>query len=538
MKLIGGLIQTAFWLVWIVLILATPLLGAWLASSLVSFFGGPREAALVGCVLLFPILPLAWEARATRQFKQKVASRNWYGKPPRRWLSAPWRIVLRTLFLNLLFIAALLVWHPKVAFAALATRGDWFLEGRSDPVSQRLRGDLFHAASGLEWLHRWANPNPYKKEGDTAPVPEDVQPTQQVRPPAPPQPPSPPEPLPRPDAGSSEAEPNGPDAGTTTPPEPTPAPEPTPSPDIAQDGDGEDESPDQVWKVGATTWPRINLVSATVGRMRPEDETSIESVGRFIAAHESDPFERVKALHDWVVTRLRYDKESADDDARRRPQDALSVFKARTGVCEGYARLLVALGKVTGDRIVYVVGDVREDNGELASVGHAWNTVQIQGAWYILDATWDDPTSKDAQDNYQTDYLFTPPDIAALDHFPDDARWQLLAKPLSRGDFLRQPLARPGLARVGMALLSPDRSKVEVADALDLRLSNPRRLHVMAELVPEHEEHGVECGIDDSAEARFRCPVPGAGRYDARIYVNPNRYGTFRSVAAIQVTRR
>ncbi len=164
MKLLGGLIRTALWLAWIALVLAAPLLGAWLASSLVSYFGGPRAAALAGCVLLFPVLPLAWEARATRQFKRKVASRNWYGRPPKRWLAAPWRLVLRTLFLNLLFIAALLLWHPKVAFAALATRGDWFLEGRHDELSERVRGDLFYAASGLEWLHRWANPKPAKPE--------------------------------------------------------------------------------------------------------------------------------------------------------------------------------------------------------------------------------------------------------------------------------------------------------------------------------------------------------------------------------------
>jgi hypothetical protein len=185
-----------------------------------------------------------------------------------------------------------------------------------------------------------------------------------------------------------------------------------------------------------------------------------------------------------------------------------------------------------------VVGDVREDDGEMASVGHAWNAVQLDGAWYLVDATWDDPISKDGKDVYQTDYLFIPPDLAALDHFPEEARWQLLAKPLSRGDFLRQPLARPGLARLGMALLAPERPNVEVGDAVELRLSNPRRLHVMAELVPEHADHGVECGVDDSAEARLGCAVPSPGRYEARLYVNPNRYGQYRSVAMVQVTRR
>ena len=528
MKLIGGLIKTAFWLVWIVLVLATPLLGAWLASSLVSYFGGPREAALLGCVLLFPILPLVWEARASRQFKRKVASRNWYGKPPKRWLSAPWRVVLRTLCLNLLFIGALLFWYPKVAFSALATRGDWFLEGRTDEASQRLRGDLFSAASGLEWLHQWANPNPYKRESDTTPVPDDVKPTEQTRPETPQVPPQ----APTPDGGTPEPA----DAGAP------PTREPTPQPPIAQPDDG--SAADQTWKVGATSWPRPNQISATVAKMRPEDEGTIEAVARYIAAHEPDPFERVKALHDWVVTRLEYDNATfaaitgGGTGNAIKPQDAESVFKARTGVCAGYARLLVALGKITGDRIAFVVGDVREENGEMSTLGHAWNAVQIKDAWYFLDATWDDPISKDGKDTYRTDYLFTPPDVAALDHFPEDARWQLLSKPLSRGDFLRQPFARPGLAREGLAMLAPERSSVEVGDAVELRLSNPRRLHVMASLYPEHGGTGLECGIDDGAQVRLRCEVPSAGRYQARIFTNTARYGQYGSVAMIEVTRR
>ncbi|MBI5544857.1 MAG: transglutaminase [Deltaproteobacteria bacterium] len=522
MRLIGALLKTLLWVTWIVLVLATPLLGAWLASSLLSYFGGPRELALIGGVLLFPLLPLAWEARATRVFKRRVASRNWYGKPPRRSLSAPVRVVLRTLFLNLLFIAALLFWYPKVAFAALATRGDWFLGERQDELAQRTRSDLFRVASGLEWLHRWANPNPYKKDGDSTPVPDDVVPTEQV----------PPEPMAQQAAqsGSDAAAPvetGAPDAGSV----PTPAPAPA----LAEPDDGSGE--EQTRRVGATSWPRPDTVSATVAAMRARDEGTIEAVARYVAARESDPFERVKALHDWVVTRLRYDHESADGPVRK-PQDAEHVFAARTAVCEGYARLLVEMGKFTGDRIAYVVGDVREQNGDLASSGHAWNAVQIDGAWYLLDATWDDPATKDGADNYRTDYLFIPPNVATLDHFPDDERWQLLATPLSRGEFLRQPFARPGHAREGLALLAPERSSVEVGDAVELRLSNPRRLHVLAELVPEHSEQGVECGVDDGAEVRLRCPVPAGGKYEARLFTNRTRYGRYGSVAMIEVTRR
>ena len=213
------------------------------------------------------------------------------------------------------------------------------------------------------------------------------------------------------------------------------------------------------------------------------------------------------------------------------PQDAASVFASRRGVCEGYARLLVELGRLTGNRIEYVTGEVREENGELAPVGHAWNAVEIRGAWYLIDATWDDPSSSEG-DVYKTTYLFIPPALAGLDHFPDQADWQLRGEPLRRAEFLRQPLARPSLAREGLALVKPDRQAIEVDDQLEIVLDNPLRRFVMLTL------DGQKCGVDDALRLTLGCAVPQRDRLKARLFVNTARHGTYESVAALDVTRR
>ena len=285
------------------------------------------------------------------------------------------------------------------------------------------------------------------------------------------------------------------------------------------------------------SWPFPDTVHPVVAGMTAGDETSIESVARFIAARTTDPFDRVKALHDWVVTRLTYDHASLQP-GQRKPQDAQAVFLSRTAVCEGYARLLVELGRVTGDRIVFVGGEVREPNGELAPVGHAWNAVELKGAWYLVDATWDDPVVNGKSDTYRTDYLFIPPSLAAMDHLPEDARFQLLERPLSRVDFLRQPPGRPGLAREGLALKEPTRGVVDVTDALAVSLDNPRRVHVMLTVGPEGGGAETQCGVSDEASVRLTCPIPSSGRWAARLYTNRERYGTYGSVAAFQVVAR
>ncbi|MEW6430236.1 MAG: transglutaminase domain-containing protein [Myxococcota bacterium] len=552
MRPIGRLISALLGAGWMAFVVALPLLGVWLASSLIALAGGPRWLALAGGVLLFPVLPLWWERRADRAWKAKQA-RTKRMTPAKRHLTTLDRLVLRTLSLNLVFLAALLVGFPRVAFTALATCGDWFLGESTSPAANDARKVLSAAATGLEWLHEWANPNPYRTAGDETPIGDAVTPTKQQAPTgsawsrwraltdA--------EKLARADGGdptsrrhegdgddpsSKLQEGDGDDPGSTL-----------------HEGDGDqdielhvgDDSPkkpppptDAVWKVGETAWPWPDSVHPVVAGMTADQEQSIESVARTIAARTSDPFDRVKALHDWVVTRLTYDQASTQP-GQRKPQDAQSVFLARTGVCEGYARLLVALGKVTGDRIVYVTGEVREPNGELAPVGHAWNAVELKGAWYLVDATWDDPVVDGESDTYRTDYLFIPPSLAAMDHLPDDTRFQLLEKPLSRVDFLRQAPGRPALAREGLALVEPQRGVVDVRGALTVRLENPRRVHVML-TVGAGDGPVKECGVSDAATVELTCPLPGAGRYVARLYTNKQRFGTFGSAADFQVNAR
>src|SRR5689334_25191302 len=106
------------------LVVATPLAGVWIASSLAAYANGPIALAIACGTFLFPLLPLAWEALSVQ--RRKLA------KSPRpRILTVFDRMVVRTLVINALFLGAVLAIKPETAFAALSTRGDWMLDGRS-----------------------------------------------------------------------------------------------------------------------------------------------------------------------------------------------------------------------------------------------------------------------------------------------------------------------------------------------------------------------------------------------------------------------
>ncbi len=190
-------------------------------------------------------------------------------------------------------------------------------------------------------------------------------------------------------------------------------------------------------------WPASTTPEPEVVAMPAEAQDRIETVGRYLAARISDKHRLVKALHDYVVLRLHYDDDTRKNRDAGLPdalsQDAETVFAHRTGVCEGYARLLVALGDAAGVDIRYVGGqasggDDNEPHTE-GGHGHAWNAVNFDGEWALIDATWDHAD----HGTVSTEYLFMPPGQFARDHTPDDPQWALTAPPLGLDDFLREP---------------------------------------------------------------------------------------------------
>lgn len=89
--------------------------------------------------------------------------------------------------------------------------------------------------------------------------------------------------------------------------------------------------------------------------------------------------EKIKAIHDWIVSHVEYDQSLTLYTA----YDAINVGKT---VCQGYSLLAYKMMGEAGITVLIAEGTV--NTGE-----HAWNMVQLDGVWYHLDMTWDDPVS-------------------------------------------------------------------------------------------------------------------------------------------------
>lgn len=128
------------------------------------------------------------------------------------------------------------------------------------------------------------------------------------------------------------------------------------------------------------------------------------------AAHDTlvtpgmSEYDQVKAFHDWLVNNTEYDTRTTVDDSSF---DAAGPLLYGRAVCDGYSKAL--------DLLCYLSGiDCVRINGTGNGGGHAWNKVKIDGQWYNIDVTWDDPLS--TRPVLRHDYFLVSDDVLARDH--------------------------------------------------------------------------------------------------------------------------
>ncbi len=135
-------------------------------------------------------------------------------------------------------------------------------------------------------------------------------------------------------------------------------------------------------------------------------------------------FDKAVYFHDRVVTGCSF------SSAMEHVNSAYGVLVTGYGQCEGYAAAYSALCDKAGIPNYVVTGT--SESGE----SHAWNKVLLDGEWYNVDCTWDDPILKrDSPDFVRHDYLLVKDsEIEGITHFPDSTLFSGL--PPCEGDEL------------------------------------------------------------------------------------------------------
>lgn len=142
----------------------------------------------------------------------------------------------------------------------------------------------------------------------------------------------------------------------------------------------------------------------------------IEQVKNQILQNKTgNAYEDIKMVHDYLIDTISYDSSLSK-------QNIYNVYGAlvnRECVCEGYARAFKYVLNELGIPCVLVIGTGTNSQGETEN--HAWNYVQLQGNWYAVDTTWDDPViigEGTASEESKYKYFLVGSEVINQDHSP------------------------------------------------------------------------------------------------------------------------
>lgn len=118
----------------------------------------------------------------------------------------------------------------------------------------------------------------------------------------------------------------------------------------------------------------------TLEQTKQVDEAIIQ-IFKQLEIDKKNDYEKIKAIHDYIIVNTSYDLSAQKNTAYHNLID-------KSSVCQGYALL-------TYKMMVEAGIDCRIITGTGKGVNHAWNIVKLNGKWYNIDCTWDDPVSED-----------------------------------------------------------------------------------------------------------------------------------------------
>lgn len=154
-------------------------------------------------------------------------------------------------------------------------------------------------------------------------------------------------------------------------------------------------------------------------------EKAQDIVSNLIEGKNMNDYEKERVLHDYLVNNAKYDERVFTKDMPYESYTDYGVLVKGIGVCSSYARAMYRLLNLAGIECIYVTGYA--DDG-YKKVAHAWNIVKIDGEYYHLDATFDDPIVYTGEEIITHNYFNINDKKMAQDHIWDESKYPKCTK--------------------------------------------------------------------------------------------------------------
>ena len=108
----------------------------------------------------------------------------------------------------------------------------------------------------------------------------------------------------------------------------------------------------------------------------------IDEVYNQLTSENNTTKANILAIHNYIITNSKYDSDKISNNSSYNSDKALGPLFEGYAICSGYT-----------DAMQLFLEKMGLNNFRVASEAHTWNAVEIDGKWYHLDLTWDDPVT-------------------------------------------------------------------------------------------------------------------------------------------------
>lgn len=205
------------------------------------------------------------------------------------------------------------------------------------------------------------------------------------------------------------------------------------------------------------------------------------------------------SVHDYIILHAAYDETYEKETG----YDALV---GGTSVCSGYATLYMDVMNRLGIPCQLVIC---EDTGD--GNGHGWNLIQLDGQWYHVDLTWDDPIP-DTYGYVSHDHFLKTSEEFRTGETPHDFDWialeQTPEEPYILDEFPDDSASAFCFVDACTAVYRMEREGIHQIWRMDLNTGEENLLY-------EFERMGIDLG-----DGTYLYPTRGLNFWNGRIYFN------------------
>lgn len=204
----------------------------------------------------------------------------------------------------------------------------------------------------------------------------------------------------------------------------------------------------------------------------------------------SNDLDKAGAIFLWIANNIKYDSKLMGKDYNSfsyKTEEELEkkqrifylnstnkTIKSKRAVCQGYSELYKRLCNLSGIKCEVILGAAKTVNKDIGKApkdsDHAWNTIKINGKWYLIDVTWGAGHVKGTKfiKELETAWFMTEPDLFYLNHWPMEKKWLLTSKTIS--SFKNLPLYYSSFLTSELTIEKPLKGVIDSKSVIAFRI--------------------------------------------------------------------